>query len=183
MVLSDEEIKARIEQDSITIEPFVEDNVEAASVDLRLGNEFVEYYSSEGDDEIIDAREQAETEYGQHIESDQIVVYPDNFILATTMETIGLPDDVAANVVGRSSLGRLGVEIHKTAGYIDPGFEGEITLEIVNDNPRPVRLYADDRIAQIVFHEMTVRATEPYGHDQSQYQHQSGATESGMSFE
>lgn len=179
MVLSDADIIKRIGDGSLVIEPYDESNVEPASVDIRLGNSFKEPVKT---GRIVDTRGEAGQPY-REFEADSIVLEPGDSILATTFETIEIPADLCADAVGRSSLGRLFVSIHETAGFCDPGFSGEVTLEMTNENPNPVRLHAGDRVCQIVFKELSSPALNPYGHEGSQYQNQSGATESGMSFE
>jgi dCTP deaminase len=181
MVLSDRNILRRIENGSIVVDPFEEENIEPASLDLRLGNDFKvveEDFMGRVDvgADTIDGLSYEEVE-------EQIMVYPEQFVLATTKEKISLPSDVVAEVLGRSSLGRLGISVHQTAGFIDPGFEGQITLEISNHGPAPVTLREGARICQIVFSKLLSPAMEPYGHEGSQYQNQSGATPSGMNFE
>lgn len=185
MVLSDADIIQRIGEESLVIDPYEESNVEPASVDLRLGNDFVQYSHYNPQDVTIDTAkgfdslDQKASDCG---EWDEITIEPGEFYLATTLERVSLPDDIVAEVLGRSSLGRLGISVHQTAGLIDPGFTGEITLELSNHGPAPVTLYAGDRICQIVFTELSSPALNPYGHEGSQYQNQSGATESGMQF-
>ena len=180
MVLSDGQIRERIEQGSIILDPFVEDNIEPASVDLRLGDEFREITGAKHKP-VVDTRD-TEQALRYSTQTEEITLQPESFVLATTLELVELPDDIAANVLGRSSLGRLGISVHQTAGFIDPGFEGEVTLELSNHGTVPVRLHSGDRIAQIVFHELDEPAENPYGHEGSQYQGQSGATPSGMKF-
>ncbi|HNS25832.1 MAG TPA: dCTP deaminase, partial [Methanobacteriaceae archaeon] len=92
------------------------------------------------------------------------IIHPGEFALATTYETVELPDDLVARVEGRSSMGRLGITMHVTAGYIDPGFRGKITLEISNIGKMPVALYSGQRVCQIVFETMTSPSLKPYGH-------------------
>jgi deoxycytidine triphosphate deaminase len=171
MVLSDRDIISRVEQGDLTITPYERDNVEPASVDLRLGSDFKVAQRYREDE--IDWKEVAE----------RAVLYPEDFVLATTKERIELPEMLAARVVGRSSLGRLGISVHQTAGYVDPGFEGQITLELTNHSPRPFELEQGQRICQIVFERLSIPPRQTYGHEGSQYQDQSGATESGMDFE
>lgn len=181
MVLSDADIIERIGQGELVIEPYEENNVEPASVDLRLGNDHKlvrRQYQSKPVDSSGDGNE---LRY-EKLES-PLIVHPDQFVLTTTMERVEIPDDMVAHVLGRSSLGRLGISVHQTAGYIDPGFNGQITLELSNHGPAPVSLKPGQRICQIVFEELSSPALHPYGHEGSQYQHQSGATESGMDFE
>ena len=196
MVLSDADIIERIGDGSLVIEPYDESNVEPASVDIRLGNSFKEPVKT---GRIVDTRASSggcphddcdcgspmatESQPYREFEADSIVLEPGDSILATTFEKIEIPADLCADAVGRSSLGRLFVSIHETAGFCDPGFSGEVTLEMTNENPNPVRLHAGDRVCQIVFKELSSPALNPYGHDGSQYQNQTGATESGMSFE
>jgi dCTP deaminase len=179
MVLSDRDIIERVESGSLEIEPFERANVEPASVDFRLGRSFKKPIKT---GKIIDTRSGEGQPY-RKFTADSIVLEPGDSYLATTLETISLPDDLCADVVGRSSLGRLFVSAHETAGFCDPGFEGQVTLEMTNENPNPVRLHANDRVCQFVFSELSSRAIKSYGHDGSQYQKQSGATEPGMEFE
>lgn len=180
MILSDRDIRKEIEAGNIVIDPLIDENIEPSSVDLRLGDNFKIVWQNGWD--ILDIR-QGDGALVYKDTKDTIVIHPNQFVLATTMEMVELPDDISANVLGRSSLGRIGISVHQTAGYIDPGFEGEITLELSNHGPAPVKLYSGDRICQIVFHRLTSPADRPYGHDRSQYQGQSGATTSGMNFE
>ena len=179
MVLSDTDIIERIGNGSLVIEPYDESNVEPASVDIRLGSSFKEPVET---GQIIDTREDDGQPY-RSFEADSIVLGSGESILATTYERVEIPPDLAADAVGRSSLGRLFVSIHETAGFCDPGYQGEVTLEMTNENPNPVRLHSGDRICQLVFKELSSPALRPYGHEGSQYQNQSGATESGMNFE
>lgn len=184
MILSDKEIADRIQNGDLEIEPFASCNIEPSSVDLRLGTDFVIYREKDSSTKIDTrdgsrALDRAKSFSGQ---LDRLVVKQGDFVLAETKEKVSIPPDLAATVAGRSSLGRLGVEIHKTAGYVDPGFSGTITLEIANSNPNPVALYPDQRVAQIIFSEVSSWPQLPYGHDGSQYQGQSGPTESGMRF-
>jgi dCTP deaminase len=179
MVLSDIDIIERIGQDDLSIEPYEESNVEPASVDLRLGEDHKLVRAEKG---IVDAGgEDDDVLVYDELES-PLIVSPGTFILTTTLERVEIPDDLVAHVLGRSSLGRLGISVHQTAGYIDPGFEGQITLELSNHGPAPVSFSPGQRICQIVFEELSSPALNPYGGEDSQYQNQSGATVSGMGF-
>lgn len=178
MILSDGDIIGRIVNGSLDIDPYIEDNVEPASVDLRINDSFKKPIAT---GQIIDTQREHSQEY-KEFEANSVVLDSGECILAETVESVSIPDDVCADVVGRSSLGRLFVSVHETAGFGDPGFQGTITLEITNSNPNPVRLHHGDRICQIIFKEMKSSSLEPYGHDRSQYQNQSGATKSGMQF-
>ena len=179
MVLSDIDIIERIGDGSLVIDPYEEDNVEPASIDIRLGNSFKEPIKT---GRIVDSQSDGGQPY-REFQADSIVLEPGDSYLATTLETIEIPDDLCADAVGRSSLGRLFVSIHETAGFCDPGFVGEVTLEMTNENPNPVRLHSGDRVCQLVFKELSRPAIQLYGHEDSQYQDQSGATQSGMRFD
>jgi dCTP deaminase len=179
MVLSDRDIRKRVQSGSLVVEPFIESNVEPASLDICLGTSFKEPVET---GQIIDTRSDDGQPY-RSFEADSIVLGSGESILATTDERVEIPKDLAADAVGRSSLGRLFVSVHETAGFCDPGYHGEITLEMTNENPNPIRLHAGDRICQLVFRELTSPAERPYGHEKSQYQDQIGATKSGMNFD
>jgi len=176
--IPDRFIKQMIANDEIAITPYDESNVEPASVDLRLDNTFIETVET---GQVIDTRDPS-TQNANQFTADSITLAPGEQILGSTKEKIELPDYVEAEVTGRSSLGRLFVEVHKTAGFCDPGFKGQITLEIQNHNKNPVTLYSGQRICQIIFRELMAKAERPYGHEGSQYQNQTGATKSGMQF-
>ena len=187
MILSDRDIRRRLEKGDLKVEPLddPELQIQPASIDMRLGNEFLEFERSnipcihpESEEETDEYTRRRVVENG-----DDYVLHPGDFVLGTTYETVEIPDDLVAHVLGRSSLGRLGISVHQTAGYIDPGFKGQITLELSNHGPAPVSLSPGQRICQIVFEELSSPALEPYGHEKSQYQNQSGATESGMQFD
>lgn len=182
MVLSDTYIREKIANGDLSIEPYNPSNVEPASVDLRLGNEFT-FVSQSYHDAQVNLSSKSTDSLSYHTTLGTCTIRPGEFVLATTKERVELPDDIVANVLGRSSLGRLGVSVHQTAGYIDPGFEGQITLELSNHGPAPVELEEGLRICQIVFNHVSGPVDEPYGHEDSQYQDQSGATPSGMSFD
>lgn len=187
MILSDRDIVERIDDGSLVIEPFKESNVEPSSVDLRLGSDAklvaapglkssIPVETKRRDDTFLQYTDVTLRDGGLEIK-------PGDFIIASTEERVEVPDDLVAKVLGRSSLGRLGVSVHQTAGYIDPGFKGEITLELSNHGPAPVMLHTGQRICQIVFTKLTSPAEKPYGHEKSQYQNQEGATPSGMRFD
>ncbi len=118
----------------------------------------------------------------EHHEADEgVVIHPGEFLLGSTLESLKVPSDLVARVEGRSSYGRLGIIVHATAGYIDPGFEGDITLEMQNLGNAPVKLYPEDRVCQVVFETMTSEAENPYGEKtDSKYMGQTGATGSRL---
>lgn len=156
MILSDRTLKQMISSKELVVEPLVEESIQPASIDCRLGNHFliVEDFNMKTidlDKEII---------YREY-EGDQITLPPHTFLLATTMEWVKLPDNLTAFVEGRSSIGRLGLFI-QNAGWVDPGFEGNITLELYNANSLPIQLHAGRRICQLVFCKMDHAALNPY---------------------
>jgi dCTP deaminase len=179
MVLSDNEIEKRVNNASIVITPYDEDNVEPASVDLRLGESFKKPEVGQKV-EPVSLNDDSSIEW-EHV-SGPVTLFQGDFILASTLEHVTIPDDLTAQVLGRSSFGRLGISVHQTAGFIDPGFNGQITLELSNHGPMPVNLSPGQRVCQIVFNELSSPAINPYGHNGSQYQNQSGPTTSGMDF-
>ncbi len=167
MILSDQTIRRLLEEKRLVIEPLEERQIQPASVDIRLGNTFsVVEDSSSG---IITM--EREIRY-KTIETDKYLLLPGQFVLATTMEYIALPDDLTAFVEGRSSLGRMGLFI-QNAGWVDPGFRGEITLELYNANRCAIELTAGRRVGQLVFARMDVPALRSYN---GKYQGQRGAT-------
>lgn len=167
MILSDKTIMKMLEKKTLSISPLEECQIQPASVDIRLGNTFgiVEDLPTG----IITLED--EIKY-KTIETDRYVLLPGQFVLATTMEYISLPDNLTAFVEGRSSLGRMGLFI-QNAGWVDPGFRGEITLELFNANRCAIELKAGRRVGQLVFAEMDEAALNPY---KGKYQGQTGAT-------
>lgn len=167
MIMSDKTILKMIEERSLIIEPLERDQVQPASVDIRLGNTFsIVEDSPTGMINLED-----EIQY-KTIQSDTYILLPNQFVLATTMEYIDLPNDLTAFVEGRSSLGRMGLFI-QNAGWVDPGFQGEITLELYNANRCAIELKAGRRVGQLVFAKMDQAALNPY---HGKYQGQTGAT-------
>ena len=170
MILSDRDIRLRLRQGDLKIAPLVDEalQIQPASVDLRLGGEFIVYRSAQvacldpRDPETLSAAAERIVVAGD----DAFVLHPGEFGLGTTVEEVTIPADLVGRVDGRSSVGRLAVVVHATAGFIDPGFRGQITLELSNIGPIPVRLYPGMRIAQIVLQTMTSPAERPYGSSQ-----------------
>lgn len=167
-ILSDQDIKKCLESGKIIIEPLEkpEIQIQPSSVDLRIGSEFKGFRIVRKP--CIDPMDKGDLEsYMESFyidEGEPFIIHPGEFALATTYETVKLPDDLVARVEGRSSMGRLGITMHVTAGYIDPGFQGKITLEISNIGKMPVALYTGQRVCQIVFETMTSPSKRPYGH-------------------
>lgn len=166
-ILSDKIIKEYLEEGKIVIDPLKdEQQIQPSSVDMRLGDEFKvfkvirkPYIDPKDEEDIAEYMESSTVPEGE-----AFIIHPNEFALATTQEYVKVPDDLVARVEGRSSMGRLGVTMHVTAGYVDPGFEGRITLEISNIGAMPVALYPGQRVCQLVFETMTTPAELPYGH-------------------
>jgi dCTP deaminase len=167
MILSDRDIKKAIESGRVKIDSdqdVASYHIHASSMDLRLGNTFKLYDHSKF--AILDPK-RPETFAGNMRtitvpEGESFIVQPGEFVLGVTMESITVPDDLVVRVEGRSSLGRLGIIVHSTAGFVDPGFSGTITLEISNLNRLPVALYPGMRVCQLAFEMMTSPADTPY---------------------
>lgn len=166
-ILSDKTIKEYLEEGKIVIDPLKdEQQIQPSSVDMRLGDEFKvfkvirkPYIDPKDEEDIAEYMESSTVPEGE-----AFIIHPNEFALATTQEYVKVPDDLVARIEGRSSMGRLGVTMHVTAGYVDPGFEGRITLEISNIGAMPVALYPGQRVCQLVFETMTTPAELPYGH-------------------
>lgn len=169
MILSDNTIYKMIQNSELKISPLENEQVQPASVDIRLGNTFGIVEDSPAGIITMDS----EIKY-KIIESDTYILLPNQFVLATTMEYFELPDDLTAFVEGRSSLGRMGLFI-QNAGWVDPGFKGEITLELYNANRCAIELKAGRRVGQLVFAKMDAAALNPYN---GKYQGQKRATSS-----
>jgi dCTP deaminase len=179
LILSDREIRARLEKGDLVIDPLddPELQVQPASVDLRLDSRFVVYKLPHVP--VIDPRSpetlESYTSGLEIAEGEPFVLHPGEFVLGSTIERVRIPTDLVARVEGRSSFGRLAVVVHATAGFVDPGFEGQITLELSNLGRCAVLLFPGTRISQIVFHTMTSPAERPYGVARgSKYQGQLG---------
>ncbi len=167
MILSDRAIMALLQKGTLSISPLMEQQIQPASVDIRLGDMFSIVEDSSAPILTL-SQEMAYKE----IRAEKYLLMPGQFVLATTMEYIKLPDDLTAFVEGRSSLGRMGLFI-QNAGWVDPGFSGEITLELFNANRCAIELRAGRRIGQLVFAQMDQAALHPY---RGKYQGQRGAT-------
>jgi dCTP deaminase len=159
MILVDWQILDRIGRGHITIDPYDKNLVQPNSIDIRLGNHFVWYKPGT---EVIDPyNKESVVADVEEAHADFFTLEPGRFILAETLECIGLPDNIVATIEGKSSIARLGVTLHQTGGWIDAGFRGTITLEMCNVNTRPVKIYAGMPIGQLVFY-TTERAENPY---------------------
>ena len=174
-MLSDHDILWARGRDDLDITPWDAEMVQPASIDVRLGNQFLYLHHMGSPLELDPARDNSE-EFYPMVAEDKFILHPGDFVLASTVETIKLSDRIAARVEGKSSLGRLGLLTHITAGFIDPGFEGQITLELSNVTTRPIILHVGMKIAQVCFTRMESPSIRPYGSALvgSHYQGQTG---------
>lgn len=182
MVLSDRTIKLEIAKGRIVVEPLDPDDIQPSSVDLHLGDDFQVFRNSRLP--YIDPACEQPGLMDRVLASaaEPFVLHPGEFALGTTVERIALPDDIVGRLEGKSSLGRLGLLIHSTAGYVDPGWNGRLTLELSNVANLPIVLTPGMKIGQISFAQMSTPVDRPYGHPElgSKYQGQSEATPSKM---
>jgi dCTP deaminase len=179
-VLSDGTILELVEQGRIGIDPWDPSLVQPASVDLRLGDSFRVFHNHRAS--AIDLRSPPDnlTEEVMVAPEESFVIHPGEFCLGRTLEWVELPDDIVARIEGKSSLGRLGLIVHATAGFCDPGWKGTLTLELNNLTRVPIKLYPGLLIAQLSFMTLDRAAQRPYGSPElgSHYQGQRAATES-----
>jgi dCTP deaminase len=180
MIFSDRSIREAIAGGSIVIDPYEPSHVQPSSVDLRVGNGFRVFENHRYSEIDPRAPQDDLTKLVEVGNGDPFMLHPGEFVLGTTLERVRLGVDVVARLEGKSSLGRLGLLIHSTAGFIDPGFEGHITLELSNVATLPIAIYPEMKIGQISFYRMTTAADVPYGSPElgSKYQGQSGPTAS-----
>ena len=180
MLLSDRDIRAEVEAGHIGLDPYAPAMVQPSSIDVRLDRYF-RVFENHRYPHIDPALEQAElTRTVEPEEGEPFILHPGEFALGSVYEVVTLPDDVAARVEGKSSLGRLGLLTHATAGFIDPGFSGHVTLELSNVATLPIKLWPGMKIGQFCFFRLTSAAELPYGSSQhgSRYQNQRGPTPS-----
>ena len=180
MILSDRTIREELAVGRITIEPFDEGCIQPSSVDLRLDRLFRVFLNHTMP--VIDVKQDLEdlTRLVEIAPDDAFILHPGEFVLGSTQERIGLPDDLVARIEGKSSLGRLGLLIHSTAGFVDAGFVGHMTLELSNVANLPITLWPGMKIGQLCLLRLTSPAEHPYGSAQagSKYQGQRGPTPS-----
>ncbi|HJZ06013.1 dCTP deaminase [Candidatus Amesbacteria bacterium RIFCSPHIGHO2_01_FULL_48_32] len=178
MVLSDRDIRKRVKGKGLVIRPFRSENVQPSSVDLLLGSEFL-VFDTHGQS-LIDTKNEIKGLMKKIVvkSGEPLIVHPREFVLGTTREWVELPSDLVGRLEGKSSLGRIGLVIHSTAGYVDPGFAGQLTLEISNLANLPIALYSGMKICQFSLQQMTSPAQYPYGHKKlkSHYMGQKGVT-------
>ena len=180
VLLSDRDIRAEIAAGRVGCEPFSESMIQPSSVDVRL-DKFFRVFENHKYSVIDPSMEQPELTREVITENDEpFILHPGEFVLASTYEVITLPDDIAGRLEGKSSLGRLGLLTHSTAGFIDPGFSGHITLELSNVANLPVKLFPGMKIGQLCLIRLSSPAEHPYGSEKygSRYQGQRGPTAS-----
>ena len=180
MLLSDRDIKAELGTGRIALEPYQAEMIQPSSIDVRLDRYF-RLFDNHKYPFIDPAEDQPELTRLVEVDSDQaFILHPGEFVLGSTYEQVTLPDDVAARLEGKSSLGRLGLLTHSTAGFIDPGFSGHVTLELSNVATLPIKLWPGMKIGQMCFFRLSSPAEHPYGSSEysSRYQGQRGPTAS-----
>lgn len=180
MLLSDRDILAQVEAGRVALDPWSAEMVQPSSVDVRL-DRFFRVFENHKYPVIDPAADQPELTRLVEPEGDEpFVLHPGEFVLGATYESVSLPDDIAARLEGKSSLGRLGLLTHSTAGFIDPGFTGHVTLELSNVATLPIILYPGMKIGQLCFFQLSSPADNPYGSqvNKSRYQGQRGPTAS-----
>ncbi len=180
MLLSDRDLRAALDAGRLTLDPFDPAMVQPASIDVRLDRYF-RVFANHRYTHIDPSLEQDDlTELIEPAGDEPFVLHPGEFVLGSTLEVIGLADDLASRLEGKSSLGRLGLLTHSTAGFIDPGFNGHVTLELSNVANLPITLYPGMKIGQICVFQLSSAAEHPYGSSVygSRYQGQRGPTPS-----
>ncbi|MGQ0849656.1 MAG: dCTP deaminase [Actinomycetota bacterium] len=180
MILSDRDLRAALESGRLVVDPLGPNAVQPSSIDLHVGSQFRIFANTRYP--YIDVRRPMEdlTELVETRADEPFILHPGEFVLGTTLERVALPDNLVARLEGKSSLGRLGLLIHSTAGFVDPGFRGHLTLELSNVANLPITIYPGMKIGQISLFEMSSPAQNPYGSGRlgSKYLDQVGPTPS-----
>jgi dCTP deaminase len=180
VLLSDRDIRDEIKRSRVVLDPYDEDMIQPSSVDVRL-DRFFRVFENHRYPHIDPAEDQPElTRAVEPTGAEPFILHPGEFVLGSTYEIVTLPDDIAARLEGKSSLGRLGLLTHSTAGFIDPGFSGHVTLELSNVATLPIKLWPGMKIGQFCFFRLSSPAENPYGSAKygSRYQGQRGPTQS-----
>ena len=180
MLLSDRDIRADLESGRIGLEPYASELLQPSSIDVRL-DRFFRLFDNHKYPYIDPAEDQPElTRLIESKPGEPFILHPGEFVLGSTFELVTLPDDIAARLEGKSSLGRLGLLTHSTAGFIDPGFSGHVTLELSNVATLPIKLWPGMKIGQLCFFQLSSPSERPYGSAEysSRYQGQRGPTAS-----
>ncbi|MBN2454213.1 dCTP deaminase [Candidatus Woesearchaeota archaeon] len=180
MLLSDKTIREEIGTGSIVIKPFFDECVQPASIDVHLDNKFLVFNKAKHS--VIDVKKKTNDLMKEVAITDDepFILHPGEFVLGSTLEWIKLPNHISGRIEGKSSLGRIGLLIHSTAGYVDAGWQGNLTLELSNVSPLPITLYYKMKIGQISFLRMTTEVLNPYGSEKlkSHYQGQKKPSQS-----
>jgi dCTP deaminase len=180
VLLSDRDILAEVDAKRIVLDPFDVDMIQPSSIDVRL-DRFFRVFENHRYPHIDPAVDQPDLTRAVEPDGDEpFILHPGEFVLGSSYEVVTLPDDVAARLEGKSSLGRLGLLTHSTAGFIDPGFSGHVTLELSNVATLPIKLWPGMKIGQLCFFRLSTPAANPYGSAKygSRYQDQRGPTPS-----
>ncbi len=180
VLLSDRDIRAEINAERIRLDPYDEAMIQPASIDVRI-DKYFRLFDNHRYPFIDPAADQPDLTRLIEVErGESFVLHPNEFVLASTYESVSLPDDVSARLEGKSSLGRLGLLTHSTAGFIDPGFSGHVTLELSNMATLPITLWPGMKIGQLCFFRLSSPSEHPYGSEKygSRYQGQRGPTAS-----
>ena len=180
MLLSDRDIRTEIDKGRVTLEPYDPGMIQPSSIDVRI-DKYFRVFENHRYPHIDPSIEQADLTREVTPDDDEpFILHPGEFVLGSTFELVSLPDDVAARLEGKSSLGRLGLLTHSTAGFIDPGFSGHVTLELSNVATLPIKLWPGMKIGQMCFFRLSSAAEKPYGSAEysSRYQGQRGPTAS-----
>ncbi len=180
MILSDRDIRAELDAGRIVVDPLAPDAIQPASLDVRIDDSFRVFANHRHPYIDVRAEQSDMTELVKVTDGEPFILHPGEFVLASTYERVALADDLVARIEGKSSLGRLGLIVHATAGFVDPGWKGTLTLEITNLTRVPIKLYPGLLIAQLSFMTLDAPARRPYGSEGlgSHYQGQVAATES-----
>ncbi|MBP2436505.1 dCTP deaminase [Microbacterium amylolyticum] len=178
MLLSDRDITSELDAGRVRLDPFDREMIQPSSVDVRMDRYF-RLFSNHKYPFIDPAEDQSDLTHLLEVEPDEpFILHPGEFVLASTFETVTLPNDIAARLEGKSSLGRLGLLTHSTAGFIDPGFSGHVTLELSNMATLPIKLWPGMKIGQLCFFRLSSPTDNPYGSYGNRYQGQRGPTAS-----
>ena len=180
MIFSDRTIKEALETGRIEIDPFDASYIQPSSIDLRVDRLF-RVFENHKYPHIDPKSRQLDLTTMVEVDGDEaFILHPGEFVLGSTLERVRLANDIVARLEGKSSLGRLGLLIHSTAGFVDPGFDGYLTLELSNVATLPIAIYPEMKIGQISFYQLSTEADHPYGSDTagSKYQGQRGPTPS-----
>ena len=180
MLLSDGDIRKQLQEGRIGLEPLNLELLQPSSIDVRLDRFFRLFDNHKYP--FIDPREQQDelTRFVEVQSDEAFILHPGEFVLGSTFEYVSLPNDIAARLEGKSSLGRLGLLTHSTAGFVDPGFQGHVTLELSNVATLPIKLWPGMKIGQLCFFKLSSSSENPYGSEKygSRYQGQRGPTAS-----